>query len=397
MTPQVETVPIDTLQPHPGNPRIGNVAAIADSLKAHGQYSPIVAHAGTRNILAGTHTWKAARSLGWDTIAVTWFTGDEEAARRVVLADNRTADLATYDTDALAALLDALPDLDGTGYDAGDVADLDPLPPPPPPPGGGSKEPQAGVELRVGPHRGRLDEEVFGAWRAAVEQANPTKKAATAWVRDRLGLPSTEPPARGPRSGAEPPTPRPEWSSIRDAELVPLSALTLFPGNARQGDIGAICESLATLGQYRPVVANRRTGQVLKGNHTAQAIQALGWQQIAVVWVDVDDDEATRIVLADNRTSDLGIYDTDLLRDLALSLPDLNGTAWDLNELSDLNDTGIPGPARTRTTPVNVGPYRNRVPTPAFDEWAAALPLGSELDVVLTRLSIPTTALLEET
>lgn len=390
-------MPIDSLKPHPGNPRVGNVALIAESLAAHGQYSPIVVHESTRNILAGTHTWQAAKSLGWQTVQVTWFTGDEQQARRVLLADNRTADLATYDTDALMALLDSLPDLDGTGFDYGDVDDLDPAPLPPAPPRAPEPpDPHAGVPIRVGPHDGLLDPEVFVTWQATVEQANPSKKAINAWIRDRLGLPAPERPARGQDGPAESRTGGPEWSSIKDAELVPLSRLSLYPGNARQGDIGAICESLAALGQYRPVVANRRDGLILKGNHTAQAIEALGWERIAVVWVDVDEDEAKRIVLMDNRSSDVATYDTDLLRDIALTLPDLDGTGWELSDMGELGDTGIPGPPRARTAPVNVGPYRNKVPTLAFDEWASTLPLGSELPTVLGRLGIPTTALMED-
>ena len=33
-----ELVAIDTLQPHPRNPRMGDIAAIAESLEVNGQY-----------------------------------------------------------------------------------------------------------------------------------------------------------------------------------------------------------------------------------------------------------------------------------------------------------------------------------------------------------------------
>ncbi len=48
----------------------------------------------------------------------------DEVARRIVLADNRTADLGTYDDQILVDLLKGMSDLDGTGYDADDLLAL---------------------------------------------------------------------------------------------------------------------------------------------------------------------------------------------------------------------------------------------------------------------------------
>jgi ParB-like chromosome segregation protein Spo0J len=113
---RTERVDVSTLTPYPGNPRRGNVAAIASSLARLGQYRPIVVQTGTRYVLAGNHTLAAAAMLGWDAIDVAWVDCDETTARRIVAADNRTSDLGEYDTDELLALLDELPNLDGTGY-----------------------------------------------------------------------------------------------------------------------------------------------------------------------------------------------------------------------------------------------------------------------------------------
>jgi DNA N-6-adenine-methyltransferase (Dam) len=67
-------------------------------------------------VLAGNHTLRAARALGWGEIAVTFVDVDEEQAARIVLVDNRTNDLAGYDDTELAALLEGLPTLDGTAW-----------------------------------------------------------------------------------------------------------------------------------------------------------------------------------------------------------------------------------------------------------------------------------------
>jgi DNA modification methylase len=114
---ETHTVSIADLRPLPNNPRRGDVEAIAESLRANGQYRPIVINRRTMEVLAGNHTLRAARDLGWSEISVTFVDCTEEQAKRIVLADNRTNDLAGYDDEALADLLTELPDLAGTGYD----------------------------------------------------------------------------------------------------------------------------------------------------------------------------------------------------------------------------------------------------------------------------------------
>ena len=117
----IELVPIERLKPYEKNPRKGNVKAIAESLATNKQYRPIVVQKSTRKILAGNHTWLAAKSLGWDKVAAVLIDVDSEAAKRIVLADNRTNDLAEYDDAILAELLQSLDSTEGTGYSETDV------------------------------------------------------------------------------------------------------------------------------------------------------------------------------------------------------------------------------------------------------------------------------------
>lgn len=119
--------PIGNFTTHPRNVRQGDVGAIVQSLEAHGQYRPIVVHKATNQILAGNHTFLAAKALGWDKIAATYVDCTEEQAMRILIADNRANDLATYDDTALADLLKDLAHsegLVGTLYDADDLDDL---------------------------------------------------------------------------------------------------------------------------------------------------------------------------------------------------------------------------------------------------------------------------------
>lgn len=109
---------LDTLHPHPENPNRGDVDKIAESLATFGQYRPIVANKdGT--ILAGHHVYYAAQKLNWPTIMVTVLDADEQQSRRILLADNRLAELGEGpDLDLLLAALENLGDDDlmGTGF-----------------------------------------------------------------------------------------------------------------------------------------------------------------------------------------------------------------------------------------------------------------------------------------
>lgn len=103
------------------NPRTGNIQAIAESLSRHAQYRPIVVNEGSLTgrpfeVLAGNHTMLAARQLGWPAIQAWVIDVDDDAAGRIVAADNRLADLGGYDDDVLTELLSDLGDLAGTGY-----------------------------------------------------------------------------------------------------------------------------------------------------------------------------------------------------------------------------------------------------------------------------------------
>jgi len=95
----------------------------------------------------------------------------------------------------------------------------------------------------------------------------------------------------------------------------PLKKLKLLPGNPRKGDVEAVKRSYERFGQRKPIVA-LPDGTVIAGNHQFLAAKALGWDEIAVVFVDDDDQTAKAFALADNRTSDLGSYDSEALAEL---------------------------------------------------------------------------------
>lgn len=116
-------VPIDGLEPFPGNPRQGDVAAVRASLRRFGQVRPILVD-GTR-IVAGHHVRLAAAEEGWTHVAaIANEFNDEDEARAYLLADNRIPELGGYNLEALVTHLNALAEIDaleGTGYGRDDL------------------------------------------------------------------------------------------------------------------------------------------------------------------------------------------------------------------------------------------------------------------------------------
>lgn len=124
-------------------------------------------------------------------------------------------------------------------------------------------------------------------------------------------------------------------------EHAPIGELRCYHRNPRKGDVDRIRESLVTNGQYRALAVNRgthtgRPNEVLAGNHTLLAARDLGWETVAVTYVDVDDDQAARIVVVDNRSAEVAENDDELLAELLADLPDLEGTGYRDDEFEAL-------------------------------------------------------------
>lgn len=123
------SVPVNELVALPGNPRRGDVDAIARSLAQFGQRKPVVVRRADRVVLAGNHTVQAAKQLGWAEVAAVWVDDDDATAHAFALADNRTAELGGYDETDLAAMVASVAEYDAdlliaTGWSAAELAEL---------------------------------------------------------------------------------------------------------------------------------------------------------------------------------------------------------------------------------------------------------------------------------
>lgn len=113
-------IDIDAIKEHPDNPRKGDDRAVGESIARNGFFGGILVQKSTGFVIAGNTRYRVMSEEGQATVPGFWVDCDDEVATRIMLADNRTSDLAFYDDEALFGLLQGLVEsegLDGTGYD----------------------------------------------------------------------------------------------------------------------------------------------------------------------------------------------------------------------------------------------------------------------------------------
>jgi ParB-like chromosome segregation protein Spo0J len=128
-------------------------------------------------------------------------------------------------------------------------------------------------------------------------------------------------------------------NSLRQ-HLVAVDEVMPHPDNPRRGNPERIAESLRRFGQVRPVLVRKASGEIVAGNHTYRAAtEILGWSHIAVVYAEMDEEEARAYLVADNRLSDMATNDDAALASILAKLADegrLEGTGYTADEYDDL-------------------------------------------------------------
>jgi DNA modification methylase len=122
-----EYTDINSLIPHPDNPRINDhaVEELAKSIKRFGFAAPIIARSEDKMIIAGHTRWKSAKLLNLDKVPVRFMDLDPVDAKLLMLADNKIGERADWDEDQLAKLFEELKDedLSGLGWDEDEIFD----------------------------------------------------------------------------------------------------------------------------------------------------------------------------------------------------------------------------------------------------------------------------------
>lgn len=129
-------------------------------------------------------------------------------------------------------------------------------------------------------------------------------------------------------------------TKIWPVEMVDLDELREHPENYREHDVGAIAASIERFDVWRPMVAQISTKFVLVGNGELKALRALGRKQGPVHFIDVDDDVARAIMLADNfipgRGRNMPTELLELMHELAIDRELFEATGADDDDLEDL-------------------------------------------------------------
>jgi hypothetical protein len=124
----IENKSLRELKTHPENPRRGDLKTIKDSILHNGWHGVLVVQKSTGHILVGNHRFLSAGELSaelgraefeskvglpWDEDLGPMFPShvrdvDDRTALKILLADNRAGDMALYDEEQLAKVLDMI-------------------------------------------------------------------------------------------------------------------------------------------------------------------------------------------------------------------------------------------------------------------------------------------------
>lgn len=100
-------------------------------------------------------------------------------------------------------------------------------------------------------------------------------------------------------------------------EIVPIDSVRPLKRNPRRGDVDRVRRSIRRWGQYVPIIVRAETDEIVKGNHTWQALKEEGHPTVAIVRRPIASDaEAEELAIADNVASDAAVWDAPLLSEI---------------------------------------------------------------------------------
>lgn len=154
----------------------------------------------------------------------------------------------------------------------------------------------------------------------------------------------------------------------QEYRMVGVDELEPHPDNPHQGDVDLIAGSIKRFGFYGSVVVQQSRMRIIAGEHRWRGARKAGLKKVPAVVLDVDDDTALRLLLADNRLAEHGSYEDAKLAELLQNLPDLDGTGWRDEDLADLLDD-LAGEIEVITDePAAARPPARPAPAPAKDD-----------------------------
>jgi hypothetical protein len=118
-------------------------------------------------------------------------------------------------------------------------------------------------------------------------------------------------------------------------ETVAINSLVENPRNPQQhpeDQIVRLAASLTARGQYKPLLARRVNRMLIAGHGVRLAMLKLGWTTARVVFWDIDQGTADRVMLGDNRLGEGSTPDEDRVAELLREIPNTDWLSVGFNE-----------------------------------------------------------------
>jgi len=132
------------------------------------------------------------------------------------------------------------------------------------------------------------------------------------------------------------------------AVYVDPSTLTPWNQNPRNNEaaIDEVAKSIQRFGFASPIVARTADGRVIAGHTRLAAALRLGLEDVPVRFLDIDEQLASALALADNKIGEIATWDDETLGQVLAELEqdgtDLGGLGWDEDELDRILEAANP-------------------------------------------------------
>ena len=132
------------------------------------------------------------------------------------------------------------------------------------------------------------------------------------------------------------------------AVYVDPSTLTPWDKNPRNNAeaIKQVAKSIERFGFASPIVARQADGRIIAGHTRHAAALKLGLEDVPVRFLDIDEQKASALALADNKIGEIATWNDDTLSEILAELEqdgfDLDGLGWSDDELDGLLDSMQP-------------------------------------------------------
>ena len=141
-----------------------------------------------------------------------------------------------------------------------------------------------------------------------------------------------------------------------------IDSLTPWAQNPRNNDdaVEQVAESIRRFGFASPIIARAADRSVIAGHTRLKAAQQLGLDLVPVRFVELDEDEARALALADNKLNEIATWDeaglAEVMRELEQTGLDLAGLGWQSDELDALLSEMESTPEAPATAPTDALP-----------------------------------------